>query len=426
MRIAPAPALVAAALLSSCTPEPPPKPAEPPKPVQLVVKNITYFDLGTLDAAPPAVPAKVDNEGLIGFELLSGPYVLECLVDPKNRGSEPKSRVAVDAKLTDGGVEHKVSGDNLTPAGVACIQAALAKWTAASPGLAAKNGVGATVVAHVEFQHLVGADPAVVMGINEVSDIAGAVRLGMPTWGDCFADWKGAPPFPLKATIKVSRPAAPAAPDAKADTSADAKAAAAAPVAPEVVPAEVTFDPVADPVATKVAGCLKTKLLALKVKTPTSATVMLPYTFNFVSSSQTAALPSALPNVQFIQLDLQRARRAAEAAIMHGVRMQAWGVYDGAVKTYKETNGKKPSVPELKEKCAGLLAADDGLIGAVQKQVSQEEATQQFTVQQKAADPSWADAEAAAGRKLGEAQKDLETFKSFRKADEAACPKVKL
>jgi hypothetical protein len=420
--------LLLALLASSCTPEPPPKPAEPPKPVQQVLKNISYFDLGMFEAAPPPLPARVGNEALIGFELLGRPFVMECLVDAKNRGPDAKSKVVVDSKLTDAGVEHKVTGDNLTPAGVACVEAALAKWTAASPGLSAKNAAGPAVAGHVEFQHVVGVNPAVVMGINDVSDIAAAVRLAMPTWGDCFTDWKGAAPTPVKASIKVSRPVPPAA--AAAGAASDAKAAdakaAPAPVAAEVVPAEIIFEANPDPVATKVAACLKTKLGALKVKTPSGESVTLPYAFHFVNSAITATLPSALPDVQFIQLDLQRARRAAEAAIVLGTRMQAVGVYDSAVQTFKESKGKKPTLPELKEKCAALLAADDQMIGAVEKQVAQEEATQKFTAAQKATDPSWADADAAAGRKLAEAQKDLETFKGYRKGDEGACPKMKL
>ncbi len=39
-----------------------------------------------------------------------------------------------------------------------------------------------------------GASPSVEMGVNDASDIAGAIRLALPTWGDCFADWKSAPP----------------------------------------------------------------------------------------------------------------------------------------------------------------------------------------------------------------------------------------
>jgi hypothetical protein len=395
--------------LAACGPEQPgaatPTPAGSAAPVaeQQAVKNVWYFDVSTFAPSPPAVTGHATNEALIGVELAARPVVMECLVDPKNRGPEKKTHVVLDATLGDAGVDHRVSGDNLSPAGVACIEAALRAWTGAIPTLTAKNAAG-PVKSHLELDHLVGASPAVEMGVNDVSDIAGALRLGLAGWGDCFTDWKTAPPRTLKATVKVLRPAK------------DAGAT--------VTPAEVTFEAPTDAAAGKVAACLTGKIKALPVKTPRGASVSLPYTFRFVHSGVAEPLPDAAPEVQIIQIDLQRARRAAETAIAVGDRTFSAVVYEDAVKRFKAK--AKPEVPvaELKEKCAALLAADDKLLGAADKQAATEDAAHRIAAEQKSKDPTWADAEAAAAKSLAGAQRDAQVFRDNRKADEGACPKV--
>ena len=369
---------------------------------QQKIAAVGYFDLGTLAVSPPAIPARVNKEVLTGVEVLVRPYVMECLVDPRNRGADKQTTVVVDGSLVDAGVEHKITGQNLTPAGTACIDGALKRWTAAIPGLNARAASG-PVQSHVEFQHLVGTSPAVTLGLNDASDLAAGVRLAVPGWGDCFAEWKAAAPRALQVSIKVTRPAG-------------------TPPA-QVSPADAIFEAAGDAAADKVAACLKTKLLALKVKTPATESLTVPFTFRFVHSGVADALPVAAPEVQFAQLDLTRGRRAAEVAISLGDRMVAVGSYDGAVKGYKEKAKPEVTVKELKEKCAALLAADDKVIEALRRQHAVEETTHRFATEQRAKDPSWADAEAAAAQKVALAQKDVDGFVGFRKQDEAACPK---
>lgn len=101
----------------------------------------------------------------------------------------------------------------------------------------------------------------------------------------------------------------------------------------------------------------------------------------------------------------------------------AVGSYDSAVKSYKEKARPEVTVKELKDKCAALLLADDKVIDALRKQHAVEDTTHRFATEQKAKDPSWADAESAAAQKLALAQKDVDGFVGFRKQDEAACPR---
>jgi hypothetical protein len=374
-----------------------------PKTEQQKIAAVGYFDVATLWPTPPAIPARVNKEVLTGVEVAARPLVMECLVDPKSRGAAQSTRVAVDASLTDAGVDHEITGENLTPAGTACIDGALKKWTAAIAGLNAKAASG-PVASHVEYEHVVGVSPAVTLGVSEASDVAAAVRLALPGWGDCLADWKAAPPRMLKATIKLARPAG-------------------SPPPAQTSPAAVAFDPAGDATAEKVAACLEGKIAKLMVKTPTSEALQVPYLFRFVHSNVGDPLPGATPEVQFAQFDLVRARRAAEAAIAVGERAAAAGAYDLAVKNYKAKAQPEVTVKELKDKCAALLAADDHVVGAMKKQLAIEEATHRFAGEQKAKDPSWAEAEAASAQKMAQAQKDVESFQGFRKSDEGACPK---
>jgi hypothetical protein len=384
---------------TSTTPGAPPV----PKSDKQQLANLSHFDVGTLSPTPPAIPARVNKDVLLGVEMTARPTILECLVDPKNRGADKLTKVVVDATLVDAGVEHKVSGANLTPAGTACIEGALKKWTDAAAGLNAKAAAGGAVSARLEVGHEVGNQPAVVMGINEASDVAGAVRAALPGWADCFADWKSAPPRALKGSVKVTK----------------------APGAAEVSPAEVSFEPAGDPAADKVAACLKGKIAAMKLKAPKSDAVTVPLPLRFVHSGVASPLGAEEPpHLQFAQLDLLRARRLAEVAIAEGSRALAAAAYDDAVKRYK-AGAKEVSVLELKDKCAALLAADDKAIEALQKQVEVETKTHDFAAAQKAKDAGWEPAETLSAQKLAEAQKDVQSFQQNRKADEAACPKVR-
>jgi hypothetical protein len=410
-RVAPSTLVSALALtlLPSCaTPQAEaPKPASSapatPKVEQQQLANNGWLDVALFSTDAPSLPSVVSNEVLLGVELLARPHVLECLVAPAHRGADKRTRVLIAAKLTDTGVSHKVSGDNLPPAGASCIEAALSKWTAALPGLNAKAAAGATVSAELEIVHTMGVLPAVVMGLNEASDANGTVRLALPAMGECFAEWKSTPPSLLKGSLALRKPSAGAA------------------LAPEV---KLAPESASDAAGAKVATCLQGKLAALPFKAPAGEALTVPLTLRFVHSAAGESLPGAPADLQFTQLDLARGRRAADSLIAIGGRNAATSAYDDAVKRYK-AGAKDVSVKELKDKCAALLAADDKLIDAAQKALTVEDVTHRFAEEQKAKDPSWAEAEAASAKKQGEARKDLETFKAAKVADEAACPKTK-
>src|SRR5262249_13223736 len=109
-----------------------------PKVAQQQLKNLGEFDVGLFSLEPPAIPPRVNNDVLSAILYAARPNILECLVDPQHRGADKHTKIVIDATLTDAGVDSKVTGQNLTPEGTACIEGALKKWTQAASTLNAK------------------------------------------------------------------------------------------------------------------------------------------------------------------------------------------------------------------------------------------------------------------------------------------------
>jgi hypothetical protein len=361
------------------------------------VAAVDYFDVASVTAAPPALARRPGTEGLLGLDMAARPALLECLVDPRNRGGEKATHVVVEATIAGEAVQHKVSGTNLTPAGVACMEGALKAWTKDVPA-----GAGAPAASHMELDHVVGVHPAVGIGNGDASDLAAAVRLALPGFGECFAGWKSAAPRTLHATLRAAKPR-------------DAS--------PAVLLSSVAFDPTPDPVAGKVASCLEDKLRALPVKPPGGDSVTTSVAIRLVHSGIEGLLPEASPDLQLVELDLQRAKRIADVTLAVDEHAQALATYDDLVRRYKNRGKPEVTLADLKDKCAALVAADDRLLAASERQSAIEQATHHFAEERNAKDPSWTEAEAMSAKSLSEAEKELAAHQGLRRSDEAACPK---
>lgn len=379
-----------------------------PKAEQQRITNISYSDLAVCFPKPPALPEKLNREILVGLLVASRPQVMECLVDPRNRGGEKTTVVTLQSSVSAGGADTKVGGQNLTPDGEKCIRESIGRWFAAVPNLQGKVAAGEPpVTAEAQFQHTQGSSPSVQLGINEGSDIAGTVRLAQTSWCDCYAGWKDAAPRPLKSKIKLVKPAG--APEGAAQS---------------VAPASVSFDPAGDPAADKAAACIQQKVSSMRFNA-TSDELTLPYTFLFVHSAHEEQIAAAPTDIQFIQLEAIRTQRSAAAAIAVGARINAAVIYDGLVKKY-QANPDAVTVDELKAKCDALLKTDDGWAAAVERQLEMDEKTLALVRELKAKDPQWGRAEEAAQSTVDATKKDLETVKKTRTDDAGICPKERI
>lgn len=351
------------------------------------ISNISHFDVGSCTAPTPTLPDPLNAEGIVGALVLARPSVLECFVDPKNRGGEGEAGAAVKATVNDTGATYEVTGTNLTATGVACIQTALKRLTFKPTEKSAPPVVGAA-----DFRHG-GTSPSVKLGINAASDVAGTIRLAASSWCDCWsAVGTNAPPT-LKTTLKL----------------------------PPAKPAEVTFDPTTDPAATALIACVTPKIAELKLMGGANE-LTLHYPFLLVNSSAAQESADAQPELQFIQLDLIRAQRAADVAVKIGARTNALKTYDGLVAKYKAKPDSK-LVKELKDKCAAMVKSDEDWINALKSQGEVDGRSYALAQTLKAKDARWTEAEAAAAAQVAASQADVKKAEDVRTADQAVCPK---
>ena len=358
------------------------------------IAALSASDVGLCYPAPIPATSGVNPEVLTGMLVAARPGVMECLVDPRSRGQAKETQVTLKTTAGGGKLEHAVTGANLSPTGEQCIRAALDKHFASADGFAAQAAaVTSPATGEAQVTHVAGVSPSVELGLNEASDVTGAIRIAQSSWCDCYAEWKSAPPHPLTATITVKQGAPP----------------------------QATFEPAKDPAAQKVAACLTTKIAALPLKAQ-SASLTVPYSFLFIHSGQASPLTDLPPAVQLRQLDALRTQRAARAVIALGGRTSAAVAYDVLVKKFQEAPDSVP-VEDLTKGCAALLAADDSWLAAMTQQLEIDQQTLTLVQQLKAQDPAYERAEAAAKAGVETTKQDIETAKQMKVSDTGACPR---
>lgn len=362
-------------------------------PVQerLKITNQPAFDVATCHPRQLTLPTPPNQAIIIGALVSARPQLLECLVDPKNRGPAQTTKVTVKTTVDSTGGKHAITGENLTPSGTQCMQAMvdkLAPFTALPAG-------AQPVEAQTEFVHEVGNSPTVTYGINEGSDFSGNVRLGQATWCDCYVNFASQPPPLLTARIKLKKGMA--------------------------TPVEVTFDPSGSTEGDALAACLQPKIAALPAKLSTDE-LTFPHRFIHFHSLAGENVANLPPELAFYQLELVRGQRAADAALAFGVRANAAETYDAVVAQYQKTKNWK-LVDELKAKCAALVKSADGWVSALEAQQAADQSTLTLVQTLKAKDEGWAQVETATQGALGKTAEDLKTAQARRQADADACPK---
>lgn len=373
--------------------------AKNPDPVVAKQKigNISAVDLAVCFPKAPAVPDKVNTAVLTGLVVASRPFVMECLVDPKNRGPADATDFTLETTLSGGKLTHKITGTNVTPDGEKCIGAGVEKFVSSAPDWAAKAGATTgSITAKVPFQHAAASMPSVKMGMGEGSDATGVIRLAEGAFCDCYAPWKDAEPLTLKASVKLKK--------AGGNT--------------------VTFDPSTDATATGVAACLQPKVAALPMKT-TSDEFTIPYTFAFANSTGTGMYASATPDMAFMQYDAVRNQYFGAALVADGGRVVAAEAYGALGQQYKK-DPKSVTIKQLQDSCEGLLKAHDTYIGALEKQLGLEEKAVTMLTDLAAKDASWTPVKEGTVEHAARSKKDIENAKAVRTEDAATCAKLKI
>lgn len=355
------------------------------------IGNQPAFDVAT--CFPRELPLPPANQAvLVGALLTTRPEVMECLVDPKNRGPAEKTVVTVKTTVTDTSATHTVAGENLAPTGQACIQAAVDKLV--KPPLLGKGAQ--PVESTATFEHEVASSANVKFGMNEGSDYSGAIRLAQPGWCDCYANFKGSTPPVLTARVTLVK---------------------GQPVS------EVTFEPSGSTEGDQVAACLKTKLAAVPANA-TSDKLTYPHRFVHFNSAGSEADTTLPANLRFFQLELVRNQRAAAAAIALGARMDTALAYDNVVKKFNATKNSG-LLDEMVTKCKAYVDASQGVVKALESQQAVDQASLTLVQELKTTDAEgWTPVETAGKAALDTTQQDLTKANTEAQAAPGICPKV--
>jgi hypothetical protein len=356
------------------------------------ITNQPPFDLVACFPREAKLPEQTSQGVILGALLTVRPQVLECLVDPKNRGPAPTTKVQVTTTATDQGTTHAVTGENLTPEGTACIQKRVDTLQLAALPKGAKP-----VEASIPFEQTASGLNSVTFGINEGSDFTGSVRLAQAGWCDCYANFKSAVPPTLTAKVKLQKA--------------------------KQTPAEVTFEPSGSTEGDQLAACLQQKIMALPAKL-SSDELGFAYRFvHFHSGAPEAAAASMAPELRFLQMDLIRTQRAADSAMADGARSSAAQAFAEVVERYQKTKNYK-LFDELESKCNALVAADGRVVESIQARQQTEQAALTIAQEMKTKDAEgWTEAEAATQKNLDETVKELAEAQKLAAQDKAACPK---
>jgi hypothetical protein len=382
------------------------------------VQNLVPFDIAN------CFPTKLDlgrtaNEYTLQAAFRGArPAIQECLTDAKvqnpNVPTKGKATITVDGS----GTAVTLSSDGLQPAAASCIERAI---RAQLEGLTVPSGAK-PVTLEAPFER----EPSsmVRMGINEASDVQGAIRLGLPQWCSCFEPVRTQAPPELVGSVTLTR----------ADVTKYADRLKA-PDGGAVISKGVTasLQP-SDPSGAQLAACLNQRIESLSLKS-TSEQLTVPAQILLVNSHGSSAVPAGVPPpLQFAQLDAVRERQQAEAFAALARRQNVANAYDAQVQAYQAAASSKDAkkrkaagamVKDLKGGCAALVKADDEYTKALEGEAAVEQQALTLAQSLKAKDPSWADAEKASAGALADTQKQIDASKQLRAANEKACPKEK-
>lgn len=370
------------------------------------IKNIAHFDVGTCFAAAPEVSAPVVKESVLAVQVSARPLVLECLVNPASRAGAPVTKVTVESTFAAGAFSHKATGENLTADGEKCIVDALTRYTQAK---VAGTENAAPVSNSFDYQHDVNQDPSVVMGINEISDLVGAIRVATPTWCDCFEPVKETVPSPIPVKVDVK------------------KAAGAADAGSTITVAASVDQALADGgagVDETLSQCLIGKIQALPFSTMKSQQDIFPYFFIFTNFEARGDQQVADLNVRFTQLDLQRGQRTAD-------RLLSFAKLNGAAASYTELVNKYKAKPasvtrtQLVTRCNAMVKADEEYV-AVLRDLKAVADLQLTTVQElRKADPMYpAEVEEHTVKEVATTTSDLTASEQTLTNDKAICTRL--
>ncbi len=382
------------------------------------VQNLVPFDVANCFPSKLDVGKTANEYTLQAAYRAARPFINECLADGKVQNASAPTKGKASISMDASGTSITITGDGLQPAATACIEKAI---RAQLEGVSAPSG-GKPLTLDGPFER----EPAsmVRMGINEASDVQGAIRLALPQWCSCFDSVKAAAPPELSGSVTLNR----------ADITAHASALKAPDGGQVSSKGVISALQPSDPSASAAASCVNQNVEALPLKSA-SEQLVVPAQVLLVNSRGSTTMPAnTVPQMQFAQLDAVREFRQGEAFAALARRQGVANAYDAQVQAYQAAAKSKDSktrksagamVKDLKGGCQALVKADDEYSKALENEGAVEQQALSLAQSLKAKDASWGDAEAASTAALADTQKQLDAAKQLRAANEKACPKEK-
>jgi hypothetical protein len=367
--------------------------AEAERPPQVITHqlfNRSEFDVMNCSAEP--LTARVfDGKSITGALLAVRPLLLECLVDPKSRGPAEQTQVVVDSVATDKGVEHTVSGANLTAEGKACLEQVLADKVK----LSALERGAQPVAAQVQVVHSPQANAAVQLGHNEPSDLIGHIRVAQRSWCDCYAGYKDTVPTPVKAIAIIEKGATQV--------------------------SEVKLTPLGPPGEDlpALSECLTQKLRALPLPA-TTARWDLPYTFESINTLAAEPAAGVSDPVKLVHLDARRFYQLALTTTAIGERTGAAVAYGDVVMRFNSRR-KSATRKQLDEACQVLLQKDDAWLAQLNRQLETDKQTLTTVEALAASNQGWAPQVPGARKGVADTEAELASAREMREADAKIC-----
>lgn len=355
-------------------------------------------------------PETTTEATVTGSLLLTRPLVFNCLADPAHRGEAKETVVSISATVTGAETTFDAQGENLSEAGRTCIIEAVDAALDFNP----VEGEEA-VTASMDIPHEVNANGAVVLGINEPSDIVGTIRLAQQGWCDCLGEDPHATPDSFTAQLAFDQGATQVKQVTLFRTGETPPAAEGEQAEGEQAGDRIlTEDPVGQ--------CLAQRLRTVTFQ-PTGQAWQLPYVFEFINSLSDTPASNATPNAHVQQLDARRAAAQSKSIMVAESANSAREAYAELVQRYT-ANRRSVKVPELVASCEKLTQANDAFITALESQQHAEQRMQDFATAQLADDAGWQGMVDATTEMQTATATNLENAKTQRDADQAACPKI--
>jgi hypothetical protein len=373
------------------------------------IGNFVPFDLAVCFEQAATVEQPVTDVTLQALWILARPLVRECLVDSRLFAKSPAFKITLS--VTDSGFTRTIVSDGLSAAGKKCIDDAVGRVAPPISPLPAGSKP-------VTFSDQVPDWPAneqVHFGTNEFSDVAGTLRLAMPSLCSCFEPFKTGPdPAPINLKVRLTP-----APEKFKETDGG-------------VPKKVEVM-VADGPPAQVKSCLTDKLSTLSYppfKSDNQVTV--PYVFDLLNALATSTDVTGLPDAtKYAQLEVMGVPRGGHSQLELARLNAASTQYNGLVTTYQaltKTDPKKAKgmLKDLVTSCKQLVSEHDAYVAALESETQLRQDQLNILNALKAKDPAWSDIQANSQKLTTESEGLVTKAKNARAATEKICPKVHL